>query len=87
MTALSGPEAERARLQGAARQLETLVLKQLVSASKAFTGGTGAGSAVRADLFADALADAMVKGGGAGFARHIEQSLTPGSSSRLSTDG
>jgi len=73
-----GPDQERAKLQGAARQLETLVLKQLVSATKAFTGGAGAGSAIRADLFSDALAEAMVKGGGIGLARQIEASLTPG---------
>ncbi len=71
------PELDRERLRGAARQLETLVLKQLVSATKAFTGGEGAGSAVRADLFADALADAMVKGGGFGLAKQIERSVLP----------
>ena len=73
----AAPELDRERLRGAARQLETLVLKQLVSATKAFTGGEGAGSAIRADLFADALADAMVKGGGIGLARQIEQSVLP----------
>ena len=72
-----GPEAERERLHHAARALEALVLKQLVTASKAFTGGEGAGSAVRAGMFADALADAMVKGGGIGLASQIERSLTP----------
>jgi murein DD-endopeptidase MepM/ murein hydrolase activator NlpD len=67
---------ERTRLRDAARQLETLVLKQLVTATRAFTGGAGAGSAIRADLCADALADAMVKGGGLGLARQIEDSIT-----------
>jgi murein DD-endopeptidase MepM/ murein hydrolase activator NlpD len=71
---------ERARLQQAARQLETLVLKQLVTASKAFEGGSGAGSAIRAGLFADALADALVKGGGLGLSRSIEESVAPGTS-------
>jgi murein DD-endopeptidase MepM/ murein hydrolase activator NlpD len=66
---------ERARLHQASRALETLVVKQLVAATKAFTGGDGAGSAVRADLFADALADAMVKGGGIGLAKQIEESV------------
>lgn len=73
----AGPEAERERLHQAARALEALVLKQLVTASKAFTGGEGAGSAVRADMFADALADALVKGGGIGLAKQIEQSVLP----------
>ena len=72
-----GPEAERERLHRAAQALEALVLKQLVTASKAFTGGEGAGSAVRAGMFADALADAMVKGGGIGLAKQIERSLSP----------
>lgn len=75
-------ELDRERLRGAARQLEALVLRQLVSATKAFTGGEGAGSALRADLFADALADAMVKGGGIGLGRQIERSvLGPGEAS------
>jgi murein DD-endopeptidase MepM/ murein hydrolase activator NlpD len=75
-----GPEAERERLHRAAQALEALILKQLVTASKAFTGGEGAGSAVRAGMFADALADAMVKGGGIGLAEQIERSLSPGAS-------
>lgn len=71
----ASPEAQRERLHAAARALEGLVLKQLVTASKVFQGGDGAGSAVRAGLFADALADAMVKGGGLGLAAQIERSL------------
>ena len=66
-----------ARLHAAAQALEALVVKQLVVASKAFTGGSGAGSEVRAGLFADALADAMVKGGGLGLAGQLERSLSP----------
>ncbi len=74
--------ADRERLRQAARALEALVLKQLVASSRAFTGGDGPGSAVRADLFADALADAMVRGGGIGLAQQIERSLgTPAPSS------
>jgi murein DD-endopeptidase MepM/ murein hydrolase activator NlpD len=71
----SRPEVDRARLHEAARALEALILKQLVTSSKAFTGGEGPGSGVRADMFADALADAMVKGGGIGLAAQIERSL------------
>jgi murein DD-endopeptidase MepM/ murein hydrolase activator NlpD len=69
------PGADRARLHQAALALETLIVKQLVTTSKAFTGGEGAGNGVRADMFADALADAMVKGGGIGLAAQIERSL------------
>ena len=71
------PDGDRSRLREASRALESLVVKQLVTASKAFTGGEGAGSAIRADMFADALADAMVKGGGIGLARQIERSVMP----------
>src|SRR5689334_21766591 len=70
-------DADRARLREATRALETLVVKQLVTASKAFTGGEVAGSAIRADMFVDALADAMVKGGGIGPARQLERSVAP----------
>lgn len=69
------PGGDAARLHQAAEQLETLFLKQVVSATKAFTGGEGAGSAVRADLFSEALAGALMKGGGIGLARQIERSL------------
>jgi len=79
------PDADRARLREASRALETLVVKQLVTASKAFTGGEGAGSTIRADMFADALADAMVKGGGIGLARQIERSVMPDAAGPTST--
>jgi murein DD-endopeptidase MepM/ murein hydrolase activator NlpD len=73
-----GVEADREKLHQAAEALESLIVKQLVKATNAFTGGDGAGSAIRADMFADALADAMVKGGGIGLAAQIERSLAPG---------
>ncbi|HEX7488287.1 MAG TPA: peptidoglycan DD-metalloendopeptidase family protein [Anaeromyxobacteraceae bacterium] len=70
-------DADRAHLREASRALESLIVKQLITASKAFTGGEGAGSAIRADMFAETLADAMVKGGGIGLARQIERSVLP----------
>ncbi|HTP24172.1 MAG TPA: peptidoglycan DD-metalloendopeptidase family protein [Anaeromyxobacteraceae bacterium] len=70
-----GQDPERDRMHQAAQALETLLLKQIVVSSKAFTGGEGAGSAVRADMFADALAEALVKGGGIGLAKQIEESI------------
>ena len=79
------PDGDRSRLREASRALETLVVKQLVTASKAFTGGEGAGSAIRADMFADALSDAMVKGGGIGLARQIERSVMPDPAGPTST--
>src|ERR1700674_1927813 len=78
-------DADRARLREASRALETLVVKQLITASKAFTGGEGAGSAIRADMFAETLADAMVKGGGIGLARQLERSVMPDPAGPAST--
>ncbi|HEY7725430.1 MAG TPA: M23 family metallopeptidase [Anaeromyxobacteraceae bacterium] len=63
-------------MREAARQLEVLVLKHLVAASGAFKGGSAAGAAVREDLFATALADALVRGGGIGLASQVERSVT-----------
>ena len=79
------PDADGARLREASRALETLVVKQLITASKAFTGGEGAGNTIRADLFADTLADALVKGGGIGLARQIERSVVPNPASSTPT--
>jgi murein DD-endopeptidase MepM/ murein hydrolase activator NlpD len=73
----SGGDLERTRVHEAAQALETIFLKQLVVASKAFSGGDSAGSAVRADLFADTLAQALVKGGGIGLTHELEASVLP----------
>jgi murein DD-endopeptidase MepM/ murein hydrolase activator NlpD len=70
-----GAAAERDRARDAARALESLVLKQLVAASGAFKGGDSAGSAIREDLFASTLADALVKGGGIGLAAQLERGI------------
>jgi murein DD-endopeptidase MepM/ murein hydrolase activator NlpD len=74
--AAPGDEARREQVRQAARQLEVLVLKHLVAASGAFKGGNAAGAAVREDLFATALADALVRGGGIGLASQVERSVT-----------
>jgi murein DD-endopeptidase MepM/ murein hydrolase activator NlpD len=71
------PEASRERLRDAARSLEALVLKQLVTSSGAFGGGEGPGSAIRADLFASTLAETLAKGGGIGLAQQLERMLGP----------
>lgn len=63
------------RLHEAARALEALLIKQIVTASGAYRGGDAAGSGIRADLFADALADAVARSGGIGLAAQIERSL------------
>jgi murein DD-endopeptidase MepM/ murein hydrolase activator NlpD len=70
-----GADASREKLREAARSLEAIFLKQLVSASGAFGGGEGPGAAIRADLFATTLADSLAKHGGIGLAAQIERSL------------
>ena len=66
------------RLADAARALESMLLRQIVKASGAFQGGASPGSAVRADLFANALADAVARSGGIGLADQIPRSIDPG---------
>jgi len=66
------------RLHEAARAMESMLLKQIVVASGAFKGGAAAGSAVRADLFAQTLSDALTNGGGIGLAAMLERSLGGG---------
>lgn len=60
----------------AARELESLVMKQLLAASGAFKGGAAAGSGVWADLMNEAVASAVTRTGpGLGLASMLEQSL------------
>lgn len=66
------------RLHEAARAMESMLLKQIVVASGTFKGGEGPGSAIRADLFAQTLSDALSNGGGIGLAAMIERSLGAG---------
>jgi hypothetical protein len=60
----------------AAQAVEACLLRQLIEASGAFkgTGGT-AGSQIHSQMFVEALANAVEKGGGIGLARLIENSL------------
>jgi murein DD-endopeptidase MepM/ murein hydrolase activator NlpD len=58
--------------------MESMLLKQIVVSSGAFKGGEGAGSAFRADIFAQTLADALAQGGGIGLATMLERSLGAG---------
>ena len=66
------------RLAEASRALEAMLVKQIVTSSRAFGGGESAGSGVRADLFADTLANAVAATGGLGIAEQLARSLTPG---------
>lgn len=74
-SSIAGPEARPADSREASRQLEALVLKQLLTATGAFKGSDVAGSSVRADLFAEALADAVASAGGLGIAAQLDGSL------------
>jgi len=66
------------RLAEASRALEAMLVKQIVTSSRAFGGGESAGSSVRADLFANTLADAVAATGGLGIADQLARSLSPG---------
>ncbi len=56
--------------------MESILLKHIVTVSGAFKGGEGAGSVVRADMFAQTLADALANSGGIGLADMIVRSLS-----------
>ena len=63
-------------LHRAARDMEAILLRQLLRSSGAYDGGEGPGASVRADLFASALADAVTQAGGLGLAGTLERSLS-----------
>jgi Rod binding domain-containing protein len=62
----------------AAEQLEALLVKQVVSSAHLFSASQSAGSSLRADLFSEALAEAVAKQGGLG----ISGGLLPKETSR-----
>lgn len=79
------------KLHQAASQLESFLVKQLLSSSGAFKGNSEiAGSSLTHDLFADTLAQAVSEHGGLGLASLIEKSLadaaTPPTSSSSPSD-
>jgi murein DD-endopeptidase MepM/ murein hydrolase activator NlpD len=65
MGLLDGPQKAHDP-ESAARALDSLMVKQMLSASGAFKGSALAGSSLHADLFVEALADAVAKSGGLG---------------------
>lgn len=78
MKRLADPAAaSEARLAAAARALEAMLVKQIVTTSGAFRGGEGPGAGIRADQFADTLADAVAQSGSLGIADAIVHSLAP----------
>ena len=60
------------------QQMEATILRQLLSASGAFKPSEVAGGKLRADMFIEAVADAVAKGGGLGIARMFEDAMGDG---------
>jgi len=75
-TPAAQPAEPDERLSASAQAMESMLIKQIITASKAFGGGESAGSVVRADLFAQTLADTMAKTGGIGLASMIVRSVS-----------
>ena len=78
MSLLSGPSTARPDAHAgekAAKDLESLIVKQLLQASGAFKGSEVAGSGLHADLFAEAIADAVAQSGGLGLADQLAPTL------------
>ncbi len=61
----------------ACQALEATLLRQMIRESGVFKGSAAPGGQIHADMFVDALADAMEKAGGIGVAALVEQSLPP----------
>ena len=60
----------------AAQALESMMLRQVLKSSGAFHGDSMvSGSETRADMFVEAMADAVAKAGGIGLAKQVESSL------------
>lgn len=59
----------------ASQALEACLLRQMIESSGVFKGNGMAGERLRTQMFVEALADAVEKGGGLGLAKIIEQSL------------
>ncbi len=69
----SGPAASSPK--DAAEKMEALLLQQLLSSAHLFgKTSTAPGAALRGDLFAEALAEAVAKSGETGIAKLLEQS-------------
>jgi murein DD-endopeptidase MepM/ murein hydrolase activator NlpD len=73
--------ADDARLREAARNMEAILLRQMLRSSGVYGGGEGPGASVREDLFVNALADAVESAGGLGIADMLARSMgaAPGS--------
>ncbi len=75
-TAPRNETAEQRTLREKASQLESFVIKQLLTASGAFKGqGEVAGSSLTQEMFADTLSQAVAASGGLGLAPLLSKSL------------
>lgn len=73
-------------LKEASRALESMLLKQMLTSSGAFKGSEMPGSSMHADLFVEALADAVVKAGGLGLGESMLASLNAGGAPSPATE-
>ncbi|MEN9798015.1 MAG: hypothetical protein RL653_1711 [Pseudomonadota bacterium] len=77
-TLLAGPAPVGIHDEKAAgRALESLLVKQLLQSSGVFKGTGAAGSSLHADLFAEAIAEAVVSQGGFGVGDAVAKSVAP----------
>lgn len=67
--------ADDARLREAARNMEAVLLRQMLRSSGVYGGGEGPGASVREDLFVNALADAVEAAGGMGLADVLTRAM------------
>lgn len=65
-----------------AQQLESFIIKQLLTSSGVFKGNGAAGSSLTADLFADTLSEAIATSGGLG----LSELITPGAAHAATTE-
>jgi murein DD-endopeptidase MepM/ murein hydrolase activator NlpD len=84
----TSPEANQQALHKASAQLESFLVKQLLSTSGAFKGNSEvAGSSITHELFADTLAQVVSENGGMGLASLIERSLDQGTPTGTAAGG
>jgi len=75
--ATPAPAPDDAALRTAAREMEAVMLRQMLRSSGVYGGGEGPGASIREDMFVNALADAVVKAGGLGLADTLARAMGP----------
>jgi Rod binding domain-containing protein len=74
-SAIASDPKRLAKLQSAANEFESLLVKQLLKSAKMGGSGDDGKSSGYADMAVDAMASAVEKGGGLGLAKRIEQAI------------